>query len=119
MGWTYNPMPVSELARLCKDIGLVAMEGIGQEHYPAIRELGLAVSLVGSHGFVQGPCNRANHPAVVKALREGIDLAVAVGCSRVITFTGMREPGMTDEEGARNCLDAWKEVLRHAEERRV
>jgi len=119
MGWTYNPMPTPDLARLCRDIGLVAMEGVGPEHYPAIRELGLEISLVGSHGFAQGPCDRANHPAVIRALREGIDLAVTVGCTRVITFTGMRVPGMPDEEGARNCLDAWKQVMRHAEEKRV
>ena len=36
MGWTYNPMPTPELAKLCKDIGLVAMEGVGREHYPMI-----------------------------------------------------------------------------------
>ena len=28
MGWTFNPMPTPELARLCKEVGLVAMEGI-------------------------------------------------------------------------------------------
>src|SRR6476661_6010684 len=57
MGWTFDPMPTLELARHCKAIGLVAMEGIDEKHYPAIRELGLAVSLVGSHGFTKGPFN--------------------------------------------------------------
>ena len=47
MGWTFNPMPTPELAKLCKQIGLVAMEGIGAEHYPMVKELGLEVSLVG------------------------------------------------------------------------
>ena len=41
MGWCFNPMPAPVLAKHCKDIGLVAMEGIGKEHYPAIKELGL------------------------------------------------------------------------------
>ncbi len=119
MGWTYNPMPTPELARLCRDIGLVAMEGVGREHYPMIRDLGLEISLVGSHGFSNGPCSRSNHPEVVRALREGIDVATASGCSRVITFTGMREPGLTDEQGSRNCLEAWKEVIGYAEEKRI
>ena len=119
MGWTFNPMPAPELARHCKEIGLVAMEGIDPKHYPAIRELGLAVSLVGSHGFGKGPFNPANREFVEQKLREGIDLAVSVKCRNVITFTGMREPGISDEAGARNCVDAWKRVIGYAEEKKV
>ncbi|MCL4179966.1 MAG: TIM barrel protein [Verrucomicrobia bacterium] len=119
MGWTYAPMPALELARLCRSIGLVAMEGIEREDYPAVRELGLEISLVASHGFVEGPFNRAHHAAVTKALREAIDVAVANRAERVITFTGMREPGIDDETGAKNCVDCWKQVMRYAEEKRV
>ena len=119
MGWTYNPMPTPELARHCKSIGLVAMEGIDARHYPMIRDLGLVVSLVGSHGFGQGPFSPANHELVQKKLREGIDLAVEVGCKNVITFTGMRETGITDDQGARNCVDSWKRVIGYAEQKKV
>ncbi len=119
MGWTYNPMPVPELARHCREIGLVAMEGIDAKHYPMIRELGLAVSLVGSHGFAKGPFNPANHAACEKALLDGIELAAAVNCRNVITFTGMREPGIDDEAGARNCVDLWKRVIARAEQKKV
>jgi hydroxypyruvate isomerase len=119
MGWTYNPMPTPDLARLCKDIGLVAMEGIDRKYYPLVRELGLEISLVGSHGFAKGPFNRANHELVVKSLREAIDVAVQFGSKRVITFTGMREQGISDEEGAKNCVDAWKQVTGYAEEKKI
>jgi hydroxypyruvate isomerase len=119
MGWTFNPLPTPELARLSRDIGLVAMEGIGREHYPLIRELGLEISLVGSHGFAKGPCDRAQHAAVIAALREGIDVAVKFGCQRVITFTGMRVPGLSDAAMADNCVTAWKEVIGYAEQQRV
>ncbi len=119
MGWTYNFMPIADLAKLCKQIGLVAMEGIDPKHYPMIRELGLAVSLVGSHGFAKGPFNPANHEFVEKKLRDGIDLAAYVGCPSVITFTGMREPGISDEQGARHCVDCWKRVIGYAEEKKI
>lgn len=119
MGWTYNPMPVPELARLCRDIGLVAIEGIDPKFYPQVRELGLEISLVGSHGFATGPCNPAHHDHVVAKLREGIDLAARIGCRRVITFTGMREPGIDKESGARHCVAAWKQVIGHAEKNDV
>jgi hydroxypyruvate isomerase len=119
MGWTFDPMPTPELARHCRDIGLVAMEGINEKHYPLIRELGLAVSLVGSHGFARGPFNPANHSFVAQRLREGIDLAERTGCKNVITFTGMREPGISDEAGARNCVQSWKGVMAYAEEKKI
>ncbi len=119
MGWTFNPMPTRELAELCKSIGLVAMEGVGREHYPMIKKLGLEISLVSSHGFAKGPFNRVNHPSVIQSLREAIDVAVKAGCPKIITFTGMREPGISDEEGIKNCLDAWKQVMGYAEEKKV
>ncbi len=119
MGWTYGFMPIEELAKLCKDIGLVAMEGIDPKHYPMIRSLGLNISLVGSHGFKEGPLNKAHHEMVEKKLREAIDLAVSSGCEKVITFTGYREPGITDEEAAKNCVDCWKRVIPYAEEKKI
>jgi hypothetical protein len=97
----------------------VAMEGVGREYYPMIKELGLQISLGSSHGFAKGPFNRANHASVIKSLREGIDVAVQFGCPKVITFTGMREKGISDEEGAKNCVDAWKQVVGYAEEKKV
>ena len=36
MGWCFNPMPTIELAKHCKDIGLVAMEGQQVLYVPPI-----------------------------------------------------------------------------------
>lgn len=119
MGWTYDPMPARELARHCKEIGLVAMEGISREHYPFVKELGLEISLVGSHGFQNGPFSKDNHEMVKKQLKEAVDVAVEVGSPSVITFTGMREKGISDEQGARNCVDCWKSVIGYAEQKGI
>jgi hydroxypyruvate isomerase len=119
MGWCFNPMPTEELARHCRNIGLEAMEGIGAQHYPMIRQLGLKISLVGSHGFSRGPLNPANHEFCLQKLREGIDLAVTNGCENVITFTGMKEKSISDEQAAKNCISCWKQVIAYAEEKKV
>ena len=119
MGWCFNPMKAPELARHCRKMGMVGIEGIGKEYYPAVKEIGLEVSLVGSHGFGRGPVNPANHAFCEKSLRDAVDLAVAVGCARVITFTGMREKGIDDEQSAKNCVDLWKRVIGHAEQKKV
>ncbi|MCB9937913.1 MAG: TIM barrel protein [Planctomycetaceae bacterium] len=119
MGWCFNPMPAVELAKHCVDIGLVAIEGISAEHYPAVKKLGLEISLVSSHGFAKGPFNPDNIKYCVDMLKEKIDLAVEVGSPSVITFTGMREAGITDEQGAKNCVDCWKQVIGYAEEKKI
>lgn len=119
MGWCFNPMPAVELAQHCRDIGLVAIEGIGAEHYAAVRKLGLKISLVSSHGFAKGPFNRDHHEFCVSKLKSSIDLAVENECENVITFTGMREKGISDEQGAKNCVDCWKQVIAYAEEKKI
>ena len=119
MGWCFNPMKAVDLAEHCREIGLEAIEGISPKDYAAVRELGLKISLVSSHGFKTGPFNTANHPMCAAKLRSSIDLAVEVGCPSVITFTGMREEGISDEQGAKNCVDLWKSVIGYAEEKGV
>ena len=96
-GWTFNPMPTLELASLCKEIGLVAMEGISPKYYPKIKELGLDISLVGSHGFKKGPVDPANHDECVQKIKQSIELCASAGYKRVITFTGMKTEGINDD----------------------
>lgn len=115
MGWCFNPMDTLELARHSKDIGLVGIEGIDRKHYAAVRDMGLAISLVSSHGFAEGPCDPRFAEAAVAKLDEAIDVAVAVGSKKVITFTGMRFDGMDEEKAAADCIAAWKKVLPKAE----
>ena len=120
MGWCFKPMPMMELAKHCKAIGIEAMEGVSAKDYPAIRKLGLKISLVsGGHGFKKGPCVAANRDMVVEKLKNGIDLAAQIGTKSVITFTGMREKGLTDKAGATNCVEAWKMVMSYAEKKKI
>ncbi len=119
MGWCFKPMSAVTLAKHCREIGLVAIEGISAKDYPAVKELGLEISLVGSHGFKKGPINRDHHAYCTAKLKEGIDLAVEVGCPSVITFTGMQEEGLERKQGAQNCVDCWKSVIGYAEKKSI
>jgi hydroxypyruvate isomerase len=115
MGWCFNPMSTPELIRHCAAIGIEAIEGIDRQFYPEAIAAGLRISLVSSHGFGNGPADRSNHAECIARLKEGIDTAVKFQSRRVITFTGMRLPGQTDEVSEQNCLDCWKQVIDHAE----
>ncbi|MGO8745989.1 MAG: TIM barrel protein [Thermoguttaceae bacterium] len=117
-GWCFAPMPAEQLIRAAHRMGMPAMD-VEQEHYPLVKELGMKVAMVNSHGFQTGPLSRKSHPFCLKKLREGIDLAVQWGSPHVITFTGMREKGISDEQAARNCVDCWKQVIGYAEEKGI
>lgn len=120
MGWCFRDhFDAVTLARHCKALGIVAMEGIPGTDYPAVVKQGLKISLVGSHGFAKGPCNPRFRDEVVTKLKSAIDLAREIGTKNVITFTGMRYPGMDDEQARKNCLNVWKEVLPYAERNKV
>jgi len=119
MGWCFKPMPEMDLAKLGQQLGLVAIEGIDKEFYPAVRELGLDISLVSSHGFTNGPVSTDHHAEVERSLRLAIDTAVEFNSPNVITFTGMRVKGMRDEVARQNCIACWKRVIAYAEEKRI
>jgi hydroxypyruvate isomerase len=119
MGWCFKPMPAAELARACRDMGIEGIEGISRDDYAAVRKLGLKISLVGSHGFKRGPLSRDNHAFCIAKLKDAVDVAVEVGCPSVITFTGMREKGISDEQGTKNCVDCWKAAVAYAEEKKI
>jgi hydroxypyruvate isomerase len=119
MGWCWKPMDPVELARHAREIGLTGIEGIDRTFYPAVRALGLEISLVTAHGFAQGPCNPQFRAEVVAKLDEAIDVAADVGCKKVITFTGMKFDGMDPQQAAKDCVETWKTVLSHAERRGI
>ncbi len=116
MGWCFaNSVNAVELAKFCKSIDLVAIEGIPQTSYSDVKALGLEISLVSSHGFAKGPCDPKYYDEVIATLRKSIATAEQVGCKKVITFTGMRFEGMDEEKAIADCLRAWKTVLPDAE----
>jgi hydroxypyruvate isomerase len=119
MGWCWKPMDTLELAKHAKDIGLVGIEGIDRKYYQDVRKLGLEISLVGGHGFSNGPCNPKFREEVIAKLTEGIDVAADVGAKKVITFTGMKFDGMDREQAIKDCIDTWKVVLPHAEKKGI
>ncbi|MDC0295250.1 TIM barrel protein [bacterium] len=119
MGWCFNPMKPLALAKHAKEIGLEAIEGIPSSSYKEITSLGLKISLVGSHGFASGPLDPDNHAEVEAKLRKSIDLAVQYGAPNVITFTGMKKKGISDESARENCIACWKRVIEYAEQNQI
>jgi hydroxypyruvate isomerase len=119
MGWCFRPMPSMELTKHCQAMGVTAIEGVDPKFYPQLRELGMNVSLVSSHGFQRGMCDRDYHDDCARILRERIELAAEFGYQNVITFTGFLPAGLRPEQATTNCVEGWKRVIRFAEQKNV
>lgn len=68
--------------------------------------------------IADGLNNKAHHDAVEKSLRAAIDECSANGCPNLIAVSGNRR-GMSDAEGADNCVAFLKRVKAQAEDKGV
>ena len=110
---------VEKMCAVAKGFGCVSVELIAPEHWPVLKKHGLGCAIASSHGFVKGMNNPANWEMCTATLTKQIDACAAAGFPSVITFTGMREPHIPDDVGAKNCVDGYKKVVGYAEKKGV
>ena len=99
-------------------MGIKGVDLTGPGDWPAMKKHGLACSMVSSHSIGKGFNRKENHADCIKAVRNGIDQAAEFGWPNVICFSGNRA-GISDEEGAKNCIEGLKQVIGYAEEKKV
>jgi hydroxypyruvate isomerase len=118
--WCFNDhWNVEETCRKAVELGVTSVELIGPEHWDTLKKHGLTNACVGSHGFKIGLNNPKNWDKCFAILNQRIDQAADAGFPNVITFTGYEEDGITKEAGADNCVKAFKQIVSHAEKRKV
>ncbi len=107
------------LCKVAKDLGCVSVELCGPKDWPTLQKHGLVCALTGSHGFVKGFNDPANHDMCVAKIKEQVDACVATGCCpSVITFTGFRE-NIPDDVGAKNTVAGLKKVIGYCEQKKI
>jgi len=117
--WCYKPyFSVDEMCQFANELGVVSIELIDPKEWPTLKKHGLTCAIAGSHGFKQGPNDRANWDACREILTQRIDEAADFGCPSVITFTGMQD-GIAPDEGADNCVEFFKSLMPQAEKRGI
>lgn len=122
VSWCYLPhfdKSPEKLAEAAKKLGCVSVELIPPETWPTLKKLGLTCAIASSHGFVQGMNNPKHWDKCHTILNERIDQCAAAGVPSVISFTGMREEGIPDDVGAKNCVEGFKKIIGHAEKNKV
>ena len=110
---------VEKTCEVAKSLGCRSVEIVTPEHWPTLKKHGLVCACVPSHGFKVGFNDPADWPQCLKILEERVDAAADAGFPTVITFTGYRKDNITDDVGAKNCVDGFKKIVGHAEKKKV
>lgn len=96
-------------------LGCKSIELCDPKFWPTLKKHGLTCAIAsGGHGFKQGPNHKENWDFCREKLSERIQLASEAGFKRVITFNGFTN-GISDEEGADNCVAFFKSIIGKAE----
>ena len=116
---------VADTAKAAVELGCVSVEGCAPEHWDVLKQYNLKCAYVGAHGFVKGMNNPIFWDANFKALQERIDKCAEYGNPNVLSFTGFADTTaqggsvISLEQGKKNCVEAFKKIIGHAEQKGV
>lgn len=116
--WCFGKWSLDQLCEVCEGLGLKAIDLLGPSSFPTLKKHGLACSLINTHGLTKGLNRKENHAGCLAKIRDAIDAAAEHGYPNVITFPGNRA-GMPDDVGIENMVIGLKEVVGHAEKKKV
>ena len=127
--WCYPKIPLEDLARAAKDLGLESIELINPEDFPTIQKYGLVCAMVNypsgktpqgvSVGSIPRAFNRLEyHDTLLEIYTKQIAATAAAGFENVICFSGNREK-MDDQQGLENCAVGLKRLMALAEKSKV
>ena len=118
--WCYQKIAMDDLCAYSAHIGLKGIDLLKPEEYEIPRRYGLLCTMgYAEAGDIKNGLNRLeNHAGIEAGFRKNIPLAAKAGVPNVITFFGNRM-GMSDEEGAKNCVIGLNRVKKIAEDNGV
>ncbi|MBW3544257.1 MAG: TIM barrel protein [Bacteroidetes bacterium] len=118
--WCYEGIPLEELCKAAKEIGLSSIELTGPDEWPLLKKYGLisAMPWGAGMGIEKGFNNPAYHDELIKSYTEVIPKVAAAGFDKIICFSGNRN-GLSDEKGIEYCATGLKKLMPLAEQHKV
>jgi hydroxypyruvate isomerase len=118
--WCYPNIPLDDLCKAAKDMGLSSIELQGPEEWPTIKKYGLTCAMPwgAGKGIENGWNNPALHDELLASFEDVIPKAANAGLDKIITFSGNRK-GLSDEQGLENCVVGLKRLMKTAEKYKV
>jgi len=108
----------------CREAARLGIKGFdlrGPADWPTLKKYGLVASMYpgGPGGTIPvGPSHKDTHAELIPKMHAAIDEAAANGVPNIIALTGQRK-GLSDTEGADNCMAFFNAVKAHAEDKQV
>ncbi len=118
--WCYKDIPLDDLCAYSAKIGLKGVDLLDLKDWEVPHKYGLICTMgYAGGGTIPEALNRIeNHAAIEAAFRTNIPIAAKMGVPNVITFSGNRK-GISDEEGAKNCVIGLNKLKKIAEDNNV
>ncbi|AQG80805.1 hydroxypyruvate isomerase family protein [Spirosoma montaniterrae] len=114
--WCYSKIPLEDLCKAAKDIGIKSIELTGPSEWPVLKKYGLTSALPqgAGLGIERGFNDPKLHDELVASYEAVFPKLKEAGLNTIICFSGNRR-GMSDEEGAKNCATGLKRLMPSAE----
>ena len=118
--WCYNDIPLEDLCKSAKDIGLTSIELLGPDDWPTLKKYGLTCAMPqgAGLGIERGFNDPSLHDELVKSYEAVIPKVAEAGYSQIICFSGNRR-GLDDKKGIENCAAGLKRIMPIAEKYNV
>ena len=113
--WCYGGMELEELCRNASAMGYKSVELLSEGEWSVPAKYGMTCAMANGPTQIGNGWNRLeNHDRFTAECERMLPLVKAAGLPSMIVFSGNRN-GMSDEEGARNCVTGLKRVVGLAE----
>jgi hydroxypyruvate isomerase len=109
-------MPIERMCQVCAELGLYGIDFVAPADWPTLKKHGLICTM--AHSGAGGLNRKEGHEKAIASLRKAIEAAAEAGFPNVICMSGNRA-GMSDEEGAANCVEGLKKIAAFAEQKKI
>ncbi|QEH40082.1 hydroxypyruvate isomerase family protein [Chitinophaga sp. XS-30] len=120
--WCYNGIPLEELCKAAKDIGIQSIDLLGPDDFATAKKYDLTCAMVASNnkdwGITRGWNRLEHHDKLVEYFQHMIDETAKAGFTNLICFSGNRD-GLDDQQGLENCASGLKKIMGYAEKKKV
>ena len=123
--WCFPNVPLEELCKAGKEIGLGSIELLGPNDWPMLKKYNLTCAMAsgpalpGGMGSIPKAFNRVeHHDQLVEGYTQQLTQAKEAGLTNVICFSGNRD-GLPDEKGIENCATGIKRLMSHCERLKI
>jgi len=113
--WCYGKIELEALCQAAAALGFHAIDLLDEKDWGVPAKFGLVCALGNGAGGIEKGFNRLeHHDQLVHGTERLLPIAKAAGVPSVIVFSGNRA-GLSDEEGAKNCITGLKRIAGTAE----